>query len=131
MAGNSRRRGAIRKDGTKKGAVTGSGGQRRRGLEGKGPTPPKEMRPKHAAGRKAAAKARAVAKGGAPGRGPAGRGGVAGNRRRPGDGETPETVLGRNPVLECLRAGVPATALLVVVGSTTDERIAEAVHLAA
>jgi 23S rRNA (guanosine2251-2'-O)-methyltransferase len=131
MAGNSRRRGAIRKDGTKKGAVIGSGGQRRRGLEGKGPTPPKEMRPGHAAGRKAAAKARAAAKGGAPGRGPAGRGGVAGNRRRPGDGETPETVLGRNPVLECLRAGVPATALMVVVGSTTDERVAEAVHLAA
>jgi 23S rRNA (guanosine2251-2'-O)-methyltransferase len=127
MAGNSRRRGAIRKDGTKKGAVVGSGGQRRRGLEGKGPTPPKEMRPGHAAARKATAKAKAAAKG----RGPSGRGGVAGNRRRPGDGETPETVLGRNPVLECLRAGVPATALQVVVGATSDERIAEAVHIAA
>ncbi|WP_214401856.1 23S rRNA (guanosine(2251)-2'-O)-methyltransferase RlmB [Pseudonocardia lacus] len=127
MAGNSRRRGAIRKDGTKKGAVTGSGGQRRRGLEGRGPTPPKEMRPGHAAARKA----KAVAKKSA-GRPTGSRGGsVAGNRRRPGDGETPETVLGRNPVLECLRAGVPATALQVVVGSTTDERVAEAVHLAA
>jgi len=40
MAGNSRRRGAIRKAGTKKGPVVGSGGQRRRGLEGRGPTPP-------------------------------------------------------------------------------------------
>src|SRR3954469_3655679 len=127
MAGNSRRRGAIRKDGTKKGAGVGSGGQRRRGLEGKGPTPPKELRPGHSAARKAA---RSAAKGG-PNARPSGRGGVAGHRRRPGDGETPETVLGRNPVLECLRAGVPATALQVVIGATSDERVAEAVHLAA
>ncbi|HZG93018.1 MAG TPA: 23S rRNA (guanosine(2251)-2'-O)-methyltransferase RlmB [Pseudonocardia sp.] len=130
MAGNSRRRGAMRKEGTKKGMVVGSGGQRRRGLEGKGPTPPKEQRPAHPAARKAALKAKAQAK--AQGRaGGARSGGVAGNRHRPGDGETPETVLGRNPVLECLRAGVPATALQVVVGGTSDERIAEAVHLAA
>jgi 23S rRNA (guanosine2251-2'-O)-methyltransferase len=126
MAGNSHRRGAVRKEGTKKGSVVGSGGQRRRGLEGKGPTPPKEQRPGHSAYKKAA-KAKAASNG----RGSTGRGGVAGNRRRPGDGETPETVLGRNPVLECLRAGVPATALQVVVGSTSDERVAEAVHLAA
>jgi 23S rRNA (guanosine2251-2'-O)-methyltransferase len=33
--------------------------------------------------------------------------------------------------VECLRAGVPATALHVALGSTTDERVAEAVHLAA
>ncbi|MGC2652568.1 MAG: hypothetical protein WA317_02955, partial [Mycobacterium sp.] len=30
MPGNSRRRGAVRKPGTKKGATVGSGGQRRR-----------------------------------------------------------------------------------------------------
>jgi 23S rRNA (guanosine2251-2'-O)-methyltransferase len=133
MAGNSRRKGAIRKDGTKKGAVNGSGGQRRRGLEGKGPTPPKEMRPGHSAARRANAAAKAAAKKGGSGRtgGPRGGAGFAGSRHRAGDGETPETVLGRNPVLECLRAGVPATALHVVVGSTTDERVAEAVHLAA
>ena len=40
-------------------------------------------------------------------------------------------MLGRNPVVECLRAGVPATALHVALGMTADERIAEAVHLAA
>ncbi|MGB2720149.1 MAG: 23S rRNA (guanosine(2251)-2'-O)-methyltransferase RlmB, partial [Rhodococcus sp. (in: high G+C Gram-positive bacteria)] len=34
MAGNSSRRGAVRKDGTKKGQVAGSGGKRRKGLEG-------------------------------------------------------------------------------------------------
>ena len=136
MAGNSKRRGAMRKEGTKKGMVVGSGGQRRRALQGKGPTPPKEMRPGHPAARKAARTAAAggpgASTGGATrnGRGH-GRSGVAGHRRRPGDGETPETVLGRNPVVECLRAGVPATALHVAIGSTTDERVAEAVHLAA
>jgi 23S rRNA (guanosine2251-2'-O)-methyltransferase len=39
MAGNSGRRGAVRKPGTKKGQVVGSGGQKARGLQGKGPTP--------------------------------------------------------------------------------------------
>jgi 23S rRNA (guanosine2251-2'-O)-methyltransferase len=124
MAGNSKRRGSIRKDGTKKGMVVGSGGQRRRALEGKGPTPPKEMRPGHPAARRSARAAAGT-------RNRPDRGGPGGNRRRAGDGETPETVLGRNPVLECLRAGVPATALQVVIGATSDERVAEAVHLAA
>ncbi|MHA6796880.1 23S rRNA (guanosine(2251)-2'-O)-methyltransferase RlmB [Pseudonocardia bannensis] len=123
MAGNSRRRGAMRKEGTKKGAVVGSGGQRRRGLQGKGPTPPAEMRPGHPAARKAARDAKAAAR--------SNRSQVAGSRRKAGDGDTPETVLGRNPVVECLRAGVPATALYVAIGTTADDRIAEAVHLAA
>ncbi len=113
MAGNSKRRGAMRKEGTKKGMVVGSGGQRRRALEGKGPTPPAEMPPGHPAARKAAR----AAKGTGGGRGGGDRARTAGHRRRPGDGETPETVLGRNPVVECLRAGVPATALHVAVGS--------------
>ncbi|MDQ2797120.1 MAG: 23S rRNA (guanosine(2251)-2'-O)-methyltransferase RlmB, partial [Actinomycetota bacterium] len=52
MPGNSERRGAIRKQ--KKGAQTGSGGQRRRGLEGKGPTPSAEERKGHPAARRAA-----------------------------------------------------------------------------
>jgi 23S rRNA (guanosine2251-2'-O)-methyltransferase len=122
MAGNSKRRGAVRKDGTKKGMVVGSGGQRRRALEGKGPTPPAERRPGHPKAVTAARNAKRAAN--APKK-------TAGNRRKPGDGETPETVLGRNPVVECLRAGVPALSLTVSVGSTSDERVAEAVHLAA
>lgn len=122
MAGNSRRRGAIRKDGTKKGMVIGSGGQRRRGLRGKGPTPPAEMRPGHPKQRAAAAAERRTA---APG------GGGSGNRRRGVDTDGPETVFGRNPVVECLRAGVPATALLVAHATSADERVAEAVRLAA
>ncbi|OBK64999.1 23S rRNA (guanosine(2251)-2'-O)-methyltransferase RlmB [Mycobacterium sp. 1165178.9] len=110
MAGNSRRRGAIRKEGTKKGPTVGSGGQRRRGLEGRGPTPPAHMRPNHPAAKRAKAQA-----------------------RRPARGRTDEseTVLGRNPVLECLRAGVPATALYVALGTEADERLTESVTRAA
>ncbi len=123
MAGNSRRRGAIRKDGTKKGAVVGSGGQRRRALRGKGPTPPAEMRPGHPAQRRAAHQDAAAAKAGQAGGRRPGRGGA--------DTDGPETVFGRNPVVECLRAGVPATALHVAQATSADERVAEAVRLAA
>src|ERR1700758_1965384 len=109
MAGNSRRRGAIRKSGTKKGPTVGSGGQRRRGLEGRGPTPPAHMRPNHPAAKRAQPPSRRPAK------------------------RTDETelVLGRNPVLECLRAGVPATALYVTLGLDADERVTESVSRAA
>lgn len=116
MAGNDRRRGAIRKPGTKKGMVKGSGGQRRRGLEGKGPTPKAENRVTHPAKRRAdAAKAKAEAQ----------------RQRRKAAGETPELVAGRNPVAECLRAGVPASGLYVALGVDADERVKEAVHAAA
>jgi 23S rRNA (guanosine2251-2'-O)-methyltransferase len=108
MAGNSRRRGAVRKSGTKKGPTVGSGGQRRRGLEGRGPTPPAHLRPNHPAAKRAAAQARRPA------------------RRT----DETETVLGRNPVLECLRAGVPATALYVALGTEADERLTESVSRA-
>ena len=118
MAGNSKRRGAVRKEGTKKGMVTGSGGQARRGLRGKGPTPPGEMRPGHPKQRRAAAAERRQQT-------------RTAGRSRPGDGDGPESVLGRNPVVECLRAGVPATALHVATGMAADERVAEAVALAA
>lgn len=110
MAGNSRRRGAIRKAGSKKGPTVGSGGQRRRGLEGRGPTPPAHLRPNHPAAKRAQSQSRRPTK-------------------RPTD-ET-ETVLGRNPVLECLRAGVPATALYVALGVDADERVTESVARAA
>ena len=59
-------------------------------------------------------------------------------RRRPSSSDGPakrtddtEIVLGRNPVLECLRAGVPATALYVALGTEADERLTESVRLAA
>ena len=56
MAGNSHRQGAVRK--SKKGAQVGSGGQVRRALKGKGPTPRAEERKGHPAARRAAAAAR-------------------------------------------------------------------------
>jgi 23S rRNA (guanosine2251-2'-O)-methyltransferase len=101
--------------------VVGSGGQRRTQLQGQGPTPPKEDRPHHPAARKAKLAARSAEN----------RGRVAGSRRKASDGDAPETVLGRNPVVECLRAGVPATALQVAIGMSHDERVTEAVQLAA
>ncbi|MCX4093522.1 23S rRNA (guanosine(2251)-2'-O)-methyltransferase RlmB [Nocardia sp. alder85J] len=118
MAGNSQRKGAIRK--SKKGATVGSGGQRRRSLEGKGATPPANQRPYHPAAKRAAAAAKKAATSARP----TGRAG-----RKPEDG--PELVLGRNPVVECLRARVPATALYVAVGTENDERLSESVQLAA
>lgn len=112
MAGNSQRRGAIRKAGTKKGPVVGSGGVRRRGLEGRGATPPAHKRPNHPAYKRANKAARSQ----------------QGRHRKTDD---TETVLGRNPVLECLRAGVPATALYVAIGIDTDERVTESISRAA
>lgn len=46
MAGNSARRGAIKKTG-KGNPTAGSGGRRRQGLEGKGPTPKARDREGH------------------------------------------------------------------------------------
>ncbi|QZT62377.1 23S rRNA (guanosine(2251)-2'-O)-methyltransferase RlmB [Mycolicibacterium austroafricanum] len=112
MAGNSQRRGAVRKAGTKKGPTVGSGGVRRRGLEGKGATPPANQRPHHPAGKRAAKAARQA----------------QGRHKKTDD---TEIVLGRNPVLECLRAGVPATALYVALGADSDERLTESVQIAA
>jgi 23S rRNA (guanosine2251-2'-O)-methyltransferase len=125
MAGNSQRRGAMRKPGTKKGAVVGSGGQKSKGLRGRGATPPAELRPGHSAQRRSTQRQPAQRQGAQGGTGPAGRA-----RRRTG-AEPAETVLGRNPVLECLRAGVPATALHVAIGVDVDDRVSESVRLAA
>lgn len=115
MAGNSQRRGAVRKPGTKKGPTVGSGGVRRRGLEGKGATPPAEQRTKHPAAKRAAVQRKVS----------------DAKQRRLKQGDESEMVLGRNPVLECLRTGVPATALYVAVGADNDERLTESVSLAA
>lgn len=115
MAGNSRRKGAVRKQGTKKGQTVGSGGQRRKGLEGKGPTPPAEKRYDHPAQRKANARA-AQRKDDSKGPGKSGS--------KP---EGPEIIAGRNPVAEALRAEVPATALYVALNIDKDDRITEAV----
>ncbi|WIM67337.1 23S rRNA (guanosine(2251)-2'-O)-methyltransferase RlmB [Corynebacterium breve] len=94
----------------KKGATKGSGGQRRRGLAGKGPTPKAEDRVYHA---KHKAKQERV-------------------RRDQGrhERDTADLVVGRNPVVECLHAKVPAEALLVAMGTSADDRLTEAVAIA-
>ncbi|MFF0386235.1 23S rRNA (guanosine(2251)-2'-O)-methyltransferase RlmB [Streptomyces sp. NPDC004673] len=101
----------------KKGAQVGSGGQRRRGLEGKGPTPPAEARKGHAKQRAAAAKVRRAQ--GRP------------QQRKGGGRSTSELVVGRNPVYEALRDGVPASMLYVQQFIDNDERVREALQLAA
>ncbi|CAM5444304.1 23S rRNA (Guanosine(2251)-2'-O)-methyltransferase RlmB OS=Streptomyces alboniger OX=132473 GN=rlmB PE=3 SV=1 [Streptomyces alboniger] len=112
MAANNRRMSG------KKGAQVGSGGNRRRGLEGKGPTPPAEARKGHVKNRIATAKAKK-----AVGRRPAAK-------NRGGKG-TSEMVVGRNPVFEALRDGVPASMLYVQQFIDNDERVREALQLAA
>ncbi|MEU5109964.1 23S rRNA (guanosine(2251)-2'-O)-methyltransferase RlmB [Streptomyces longwoodensis] len=112
MAGNNRRMSG------KKGAQVGSGGQRRRGLEGKGPTPPAAMRKGHVKQRAAQAKVKRAQGGRAP-------------QRRGGGRSASELVVGRNPVVEALRGGVPATTLYVQQFIDNDERVREALQLAA
>lgn len=115
MAGNTQRSGGVRKK-NKKGATKGSGGQGRRSLRGKGATPKAEDRVYHAAyKRKQAAKRRAS----------------GAHDRFAKEENQVELVVGRNPVIECLHAKVPATALYVAEGTKNDERLAEAVHTCA
>ena len=99
----------------KKGAQVGSGGQRRRGLEGKGPTPPAESRKGHAKNRLATSKAKRAT--GRP-------------QPRRGAKSSTEYVVGRNPVFEALREGVPATMLYVQQFIDNDERVREALKIA-
>lgn len=123
MAGNQGRRGAVRKSGTKKGQVVGSGGQRRRGLKGKGPTPPAELRPGHP-------KARGGAGGRAGGPGAGSGSATSPGRGRGPRGDGPETVAGRNAVVEALRADVPVKALYVAERIDTDDRVREVLSIA-
>jgi 23S rRNA (guanosine2251-2'-O)-methyltransferase len=134
----------------------GTGGQGRRKLEGKGPTPPAALRPGHPAQRRAAGASTpgaSAARGGsrarrrddgavssfAPSgpaarasRGPSARASSGPAARAPrGAGDAAEFVAGRNPVVESLRAGVPSAVLYVGARVQHDERISEAIKLAA
>lgn len=152
MAGNSARKGAMRK--MKKGPSVGTGGHGRKRLEGKGPTPKAEDRPAHPAGKRKAeverardkavrddasrSGARRTVRAGGAGGPSAGRsrpmtsGRPAGGRptgRRAGTGA--EYIAGRNSVLEALRAGVPCQALYLQSGMDSDARVTEAIAAAA
>ena len=118
MAGNSSRKGAVR--GSKKGANVGSGGNNKRRLEGKGPTPKAEDRPYHAA----AKRKKSAVKDGKPRVAKLAR---TKSERPKGGGEL---VAGRNAVVEALRAGVPALELIVARSIDVDDRITESLQLA-
>jgi 23S rRNA (guanosine2251-2'-O)-methyltransferase len=143
----------------------GTGGQGRRKLEGKGPTPPAAQRPGHPAQKRASAsgsgsgsRRSADASGSGSRRsgdasGPGSRryGDASAGSRRYGDatgsgsspaspgarrtqrgaGEAAEFVAGRNPVVESLRARVPSAVLYVGARISRDERVDEAIKLAA
>ncbi|NLC99040.1 MAG: 23S rRNA (guanosine(2251)-2'-O)-methyltransferase RlmB, partial [Actinomycetales bacterium] len=115
MAGNSQRRGAIKKSG-KGNPTAGSGGRRRKGLEGKGPTPKAEDRPyhkKHKMAQSSQKRQQARPKQG---------------RDRKTDG--PQWVAGRNSVLELLQAEVPLIAVYVAEGIDRDQKVREILDLA-
>ncbi|HET6698203.1 MAG TPA: 23S rRNA (guanosine(2251)-2'-O)-methyltransferase RlmB [Nocardioidaceae bacterium] len=113
MAGNSERRGAIRK--SDKSRTAGSGGRRRRGLEGKGPTPKAKDREGHVAykARKKVERQRAA------------------RPKRPAKGGDDEWIAGRNAVVEALRAQMPVTTVYVAEGAERDGRMREAFGAAA
>ncbi len=108
MPGNSQRRGAGHKG---KGNTAGSGGRIRRSLEGRGPTPKAEERPYHKAYKAKQASASR----------PQGARRDAKRTGRPGVG--PEWVIGRNPVLEALQAGLPARTIYIADGAERDDRL--------
>ena len=114
MPGNSRRRGATRKT-SKKGPTAGSGGRVRPGLEGKGPTPKAKDREGHVSHQRSS---RTRSK-------HSGRSSAAGGRTGS------EWVAGRNAVVEALRAHVPVTEVYVGERLERDDRLREALKMAA
>lgn len=112
MAGNSSRRGAIRK--SRKGPSAGSGGQKPKRLGRRGPTPKAEDRPYHAAAKRKATN-----------RPP--------QKKRFDKGSklsvSGELVTGRNAVLEALRADVPAQELIVARSIDVDDRVNESLQI--
>ena len=116
MAGNSSRRGAVRK--SRKGPSKGTGGNNKKRLSGKGPTPKAEDRPYHAAAKRKAARNKPAA--GKPRSG----------EKRSNFSFHGEMVTGRNAVLEALRADVPSTELIVARSIDIDDRIEESLKIA-
>lgn len=101
----SRRPGAARKS-TKKGPTKGSGGQGRKSLAGRGPTPKAEDRTWHKSYKPT-------------------------QQRNTRSRHKDETVAGRNPVVEALRADIPVRALHMAPRLEMDERVKEALKIAA
>ncbi|HAM11941.1 MAG TPA: 23S rRNA (guanosine(2251)-2'-O)-methyltransferase RlmB [Microbacterium sp.] len=116
---------------TKKGATKGSGGQGRKSLEGKGPTPKAEDRSWHVAGKRKAAQERYAAAGGTGRPGARVAGSNPNRGGRPKQSDDTETVTGRNSVLEALRTRIPATAFYIAQRVEMDDRVKEMLSIAA
>jgi 23S rRNA (guanosine2251-2'-O)-methyltransferase len=114
VAGNSQRKGAIKKTG-KGNPTAGSGGRVKRGLEGRGPTPKAKDRPYHKT-HKADQRAKKATTTGKP------------RRKTSTDAEW---IAGRNSVVEALREGVPVTGVYVAEGAERDARLREVFSLVA
>lgn len=132
MASKGKRPGTAK---GKKGPTIGSGGQRRKALEGKGPTPKAEDRKGHKAYKSKQAGTKATARKGeflAPTARTAGTGkaGRTNSQRVAKAAEAGEVLSGRNSVLEALRAKVPSTAMYISNRIEMDERVKEAIALA-
>ncbi len=123
MPGNERYPGPRRRPGSKKGPTKGSGGNRRRGLEGRGPTPKAEDRVGHP---RARAKARAEARAAQPTRAKQ----LDKIRRRFQVPEGYEIVCGRNAVAEAARAGAPISRVFMAVSAESDDRLEAVVRRA-
>ncbi|GAB3192701.1 23S rRNA (guanosine(2251)-2'-O)-methyltransferase RlmB [Nesterenkonia suensis] len=121
MAKDSRPKSAAVRKKQKKGATAGSGGQGRRKLEGKGPTPKAEDRVYHKAHRQKLLAERAQAKQ---------QGRPSPGRRGSGRGAD-DVVAGRNAVLEALTERVPAREMQVATDIDSDGRVREALGHAA
>lgn len=102
----------------------GSGGNNKRRLAGKGPTPKAVDRPYHPAAKRKAAAASAPKKGKA----------VSRSEKEPRERREYEVqddvIVGRNPVVEALRAGVAVKRVMVARGIDIDERVTEIMELA-
>ncbi|MBA3309099.1 MAG: 23S rRNA (guanosine(2251)-2'-O)-methyltransferase RlmB [Nocardioidaceae bacterium] len=120
MPGNSKRQGATRK---RQGGnpTAGSGGRRRKALQGRGATPKAVEREGHKASRKPGSTQQKQT-------GRAG-GGRAGASRKSDAGA--EWVAGRNSVVEALRANIPVKTMYVGERVERDDRLREAFRIAA
>ena len=99
----------------------GSGGNNKRRLSGKGPTPKAVDRPYHPAAKRKAAAASAPKRSKSAARG----------EREAREYEVQDDVIvGRNPVVEALRAGVAVKRVMVARGIDIDERVTEILELA-
>ncbi|GII57563.1 23S rRNA (guanosine(2251)-2'-O)-methyltransferase RlmB [Planotetraspora thailandica] len=113
---------ASGKSSKRQGASRGTGGKGKGSLEGRGATPPAHMR--HWYKDKARAERIEREAAGRPSR-------TARPAPRARRDDAPEVIGGRNPVLEALRAGVPANALYVAQRIDNDDRVRESIKIAA